>query len=335
MVVALVLGVLALVGVTVAVLRANQSPLPLRKLRSKDSSVRQAACRDVVEKRDPRVVPRLVRLLLDETASDDLRLSAQEILGKLRDPVVIGPLLESLTRSGNHYFPCYVLRDLADERTLPPLLNMLADTVTSRHGPAAMALGAFPRPDVIAALALSLEDSNLYARRNATQSLGRILRAVFGTQHDVARQTIDALFMALGNSDGAVRYYAAEGLGDADVTTAAEEVAPLVLEDPEGWVRNSARRALQRIAPSHPALQSEEPPMKAFFFRNVLCPLCNSRLPELRSHEGLGGGGDVHCDGCANRVSYSWSIDDARTLFVKMLTLPVDRADPGECTFQV
>lgn len=49
-------------------------------------------------------------------------------------------------------------------------------------------------------------------------------------------------------------------------------------------------------------------------FRNVTCPLCKAPAPTIKSTPGLGGGGDVTCTGCGQRISYFYSVEDADTL---------------------
>ena len=69
-------------------------------------------------------------------------------------------------------------------------------------------------------------------------------------------------------------------------------------------------------------------------FRNVLCPLCNTLLNEIKTEKGLGGGGDIICSGCNQRVSYFCSVMDSNTLYVRLLTLPAGRNDPGEKVYR-
>jgi len=70
-------------------------------------------------------------------------------------------------------------------------------------------------------------------------------------------------------------------------------------------------------------------------FRNVHCPLCETKLPTIEAGPGYFGGGDVNCAGCRQRVSYWWSQGNSNVLHVKMLTVPIGRSDPGERIFRV
>lgn len=193
--------------------------------------------------------------LLKNSVDPDERLYSAFKLGRLRDAVVLEPLIEahSDTDASVRVRVAEALGTRDELEVIPPLISLLQDTETKVRRQAAMSLGHLGDSRAVAPLAIALKDIEPDVRSQAAESLGKIL------SNDSAPPLVDAF---LHDEDANVRYFAKQSLGMVGIT-AVDAILAVVdsTEDPALLVEICeilGTLADKRAKPSLEALQSHE-----------------------------------------------------------------------------
>jgi len=211
-----------------------------------------------------------------------IRQTAAEILGRLKDPRAIGPLIVALVDEDPEVqeavfealksFPGWGKSDEAN-RVVPELIVVLQD---QRKDPevrknAAEALGKIKDPRAVEPLIEALKDKDFRVRWNAAEALGEIgdpkavkpLIAALKDKDSTVRlyaaealgkikdpRAVEPLITALKDEYSEVRWHAAWSLGEIQDPRAVE---PLIeaLKDEDSGVRLSAAWSLEKITKEH------------------------------------------------------------------------------------
>ena len=130
--------------------------------------------------KDPEVVPMLVETLTKD-GSAPVRAEVARLLGDLRDPAAVDPLVLTLKDADSdvRYQAAKALGEIRDRRAVDPLLAALADGDADLRFGAAIALGHIENPAVVkavnprvaAALLEAAKDKDLMARTQALEGL--------------------------------------------------------------------------------------------------------------------------------------------------------------------
>ena len=223
-------------------------------LRDDDWVIREEAARLLGQLKDPRAVAPLVSLLRDQDRS--VREAAVDALRAIGVPAVEA-LGACLTESdlAVQEAAAAVLATIADERVLTPLLLALrsSDWIVRMH--AAQAFGRVKRADTVEALIPLLQDKVKAVREEAATALAAI--------GDTA---IPCLVHALKHEDWLVRLHAVESLGKTQSPRAVEPLLSLLFNDSDSAVREDAVRALGEIgdagAVDHLCVAMREPGLR-------------------------------------------------------------------------
>jgi HEAT repeat protein len=208
----------------------------LAMLHDRDIDVRREAVRALGRIRDSRAIPSLIELLKTDAF---IRETAKESLCKIGEPSV-DPLIALLEEKDlpplAREEAVEVLGELRDPRAILPLIHCLdsKDRWEQRKSLEALcAIGRCAANNLIAALG----DPKPLIRQSAAEILGK-LKAV---------EALPALTEALGDSDPGVRQQAAWALGELGDRSVVQTLENLALTDPILAVRQSASEALQKI----------------------------------------------------------------------------------------
>lgn len=150
---------------------------------------------------------------------------------------------------------------------VPYLLDALNDPVADAAGGAAVALGRLGAARAAGPLLEKLTDPDWYLRYTAARALGdlreteavpglvalladedfRVADSAATALKAIGPTTVDVLLVATGDANPRVRQWSAAVLGEIGEKRAAGALGDLAANDPDGEVRDAARRALQEL----------------------------------------------------------------------------------------
>jgi HEAT repeat protein len=144
--------------------------------------------------------------LLKNSIDPDERLYSAFKLGRLRDAVVVRPLIDAHADSDAtvRVRVAEALGTRDESEVIPPLISLLQDSEARVRRQAAMSLGHLGDSRAVQALATALKDAEPDVRSQAAESLGKIL------SNESAPPLVDAF---LHDEDANVRYFAKQSLG--------------------------------------------------------------------------------------------------------------------------
>lgn len=204
-------------------------------LRDGDWAIREDAARLLGQLKDPRAVAPLVSLLRDQDRS--VREVAVDALRAIGLPAVeaLGACLTESDLAVQEAASA-ILVTIADARVLPTLLLALRSNNWIVRMHAAQALGRVKNADTVEALIPLLQDKVKAVRDEAATTLAAIGDAA-----------IPCLVRALKHDDWLVRLHAVESLGKARSPLAVEPLLSVLFNDRDSAVREDAVRALGDI----------------------------------------------------------------------------------------
>jgi HEAT repeat protein len=212
-------------------------------------------------------VPYAIQLLDDRALAATERARAATLLGSLRDPRGLGPLIEALRDPPSlsepprlpdparlqgqartyaqrlrslHNVPAHAARALGalgDPAAAEPLIQALTDRNAFVRAASAASLGALRARQAVPSLIRALEDDEASVRRAAVQSLGLL--------GDSA--AVPPLLGSLRDANPQVRLQAALVLGALGDARAREGLMLAVEQDSEPRVRAAAKAALSKL----------------------------------------------------------------------------------------
>lgn len=205
-------------------------------LNDESIDVRREAVRLLGKFRDSRAVPSLIKLLKNDAF---IRISVRESLLKIGEPSV-EPLITLLAEENVNPLAreeaVEVLGELKDPRAIPPLLHSLESTDRWEQRNAVEALCRVG-VDAVEQLLVAAKDANPVLRRNAVEVLGKLRTA----------SAISVLSESLADPDSIVRTQAAWALGELGDKSVMDSLAKLAINDPEEDVREAAEEAIEKI----------------------------------------------------------------------------------------
>jgi HEAT repeat protein len=116
-----------------------------------------------------------VRIITDRNRNERVRAMAAKVLGIIKDPDAVNPLIDMLSKDryyGTQKSSARALGFIGDQRAIPALIDTLKDEKSYARNEATRALGNFKDVRVTDALISALRESSV--RREARESLGRI-----------------------------------------------------------------------------------------------------------------------------------------------------------------
>ncbi len=218
----------------------EELPLPdaaamLEQLDDDNIFRRMQAARAFCDIEEPKAIDRLVELLDDECAL--VRVSVTYALGRNSAPRAVEPLIRTLRWDWNGYVrkgAVWALGNARDPRSLPVLIEVLADDITAVRLWSASALGQVGGEAAVAPLVKAIEsDPAATVRSNAVWSLGKVLAELdlaHGTEEQQAlyRRAIEATIAALREEeDEGVREDARDTLQKLQDPEGLEAIAEL------------------------------------------------------------------------------------------------------------
>ena len=204
-------------------------------LKDEDWAIREEAATILGRLRDPRAVAPLVSVLRDgDRAVRDAAIGALLAIG---EPAVapLGACLSDPALTVQESASS-VLATIADARVLTPLVKALAspDWIVRMH--AAKALGRIKSPGSVASLVPLLQDNVKAVREETSTALAAIGEAA-----------LSSLFVALTHAEWLVRLHAVEALGKTRSPEAVDPLLSVLINDRDRAVREDAVRALGQI----------------------------------------------------------------------------------------
>jgi HEAT repeat protein len=172
----------------------------------------------------------------------DVRFSAANALGRIKDSAAVPDLIEALKDPDGrvHYDAANALGRIKDSAAVPALIEALKNPNGGGSISAAEALGAIKDPAAVPALIEALKDPGKYVRSSAAKALGAIKDSA----------AVPALIEVLKDPDDYVRSSAAEALGAIKDPAAVSALREVALKDPNNLVRSTAAEALEGIEDS-------------------------------------------------------------------------------------
>jgi len=219
-------------------------------------------CESIFVELGPRACPFLVDQL--DHNDPDFRSRAAYLLGRIKDPLAIGPLYKHLKDPDRdvRIQVIQALCDLGDERSLEAILDLfemedvgLADFVLQ----AAEKFG----PRAVPSLQAALKTGSVRIKSGAALALGRLRLP----------ETLPHLFSALGDTEVTVRRNTVKALDSYHHMSAAEGLF-LALNDSDLEVQDYATTALARLDPDiYPALMDRMKDRNPSVRKNVIITL--------------------------------------------------------------
>jgi len=187
-----------------------------------DPGVRRSLVLTLGRVGDPLAVPELIRSLDDSDV--ETQLYAVWALGAIRDRRAVGPIISKLEHAdpGVRKMACFALGQIGDPRSAPALKSVLQDTTADVTWNAAVALARLGDRSGFTVL-ISLLDRK-------RQGIGPL-------SPDRQEEVVVSVLRSVA------------GIGDAEMRRVLRRLAK---EDESPRIRDEARRALEREAPSHP-----------------------------------------------------------------------------------
>lgn len=192
--------------------------------------------RTIAQIEDPYVMEKLKLLLKKDYV---LRFNAMAILGLMKKPEGVPPLIESLKDKDPKVRRNAInaLALIKDERAVIPLIKTLIDKNDDVRASAALALGWFGDRSAIEPLSAVMHDKNRLVGSNAAAAL-----AMLGDS-----RAFDYLAGVLEDHDDQIRINTAEALGNISDVRAVGPLA-MMIHDGNSKVRLNAAKALGKIA---------------------------------------------------------------------------------------
>jgi len=215
----------------------------IAELKDEDPRIRQTAAEILGRLKDPRAIGPLILALVDEAS--EVREAAFEALKNFlfwekSDAArsLVPKLIEAL-RDENpwaRFIAAWSLGEIKDPRAVEPLIATLKDKDFRVRWNAAKALGEIGDPKAVKPLIAALKDEDSWVRWRAAEALGEIKDS----------KALEPLIEALKDENSGVCSSAAFALGKIQDPKAVE---PLIeaLKDKDSWVRWNAAEALGKI----------------------------------------------------------------------------------------
>ena len=256
---AFLLSALALVGAGGCAEKKAQEVV--KDLKYGDPEVRDAAAKQLLGLGSFAVGP-LVEVLEDGEAQEQY--IAVQILGKLRDPRAVEPLMKVAAGHEHEHVQAAAIEALGilgDARALPMIQHALADSMEVVRDRAAFVIGGFRDPSVVPAVIEALRDTSATVRKSAISSILRLRPTVFHSERALqdgkpdaeplppgvsTRVLTDGIAQRVDDSDETVRYVAVQALGRLRDTTTVDLLIRK-LDDRSTYVRQEAATALSLI----------------------------------------------------------------------------------------
>jgi HEAT repeat protein len=219
----------------------------IAELKDEDPRIRQTAAEILGRLKDPRAIGPLILALVDEAS--EVREAAFEALKNFlfwekSDAArsLVPKLIEAL-RDENpwaRFIAAWSLGEIKDPRAVEPLIATLKDKDFRVRWNAAKALGEIGDPKAVKPLIAALKDENSGVRSNAAWSLGEIQDP----------KAVEPLITTLKDENSDVRGAATAALGWIEDPKA---VKPLIaaLKDENSGVRSNAAWSLGKITKEH------------------------------------------------------------------------------------
>jgi HEAT repeat protein len=204
---------------------------------------REATIRELGKLKNPRAIPKLGRILTENTGDPlayRVKQAAAEALGDINDPAALPYLVDALHESPTSVQVNIIaaLGRLGDPRSIQALFAALEDDNASVRIIAAEALASLTQAhdvDVVPLVHL-LADTEDSVRKAAQAALIQIgVRAV------------DELLIALKHNNSTVRGAAADILGALQIEDTRQPLTECYYHDQSKWVRSRARAALEQF----------------------------------------------------------------------------------------
>lgn len=248
-------------------------------LRDKDTRVRASAIEALSKLGDPRAIDALARMLKDDAW--DVRMAAVESLGKFKDARVIDHLVSCLRDKDRDTRLAAVISigRIGDVAAIESLVVSLTDDHDQVRQTASTVLRRLNKnwektPEArraVEPLRKKLQSADYWVRQAATEVLAKLgeveapqeLEAELSKLSDPMQarkqMTMEALLLALEDSDRDLRQAGAEALGRLAEKRAARSLA-VHLKDKDEWVRKAAARSLQNVSwePEDKALHAQQ-----------------------------------------------------------------------------
>jgi HEAT repeat protein len=188
--------------------------------------------------------------------SPDLRARAARILGQIKEPLSLAPLVNALKDSDEwvRAAAAHALGGLLDPAAAEPLINCLRDGHPPVRAAAADALGQLRDLSAAEPIMPLLQDSQASVRAAAVRALGRIGDNV----------TVEPIIGLLDDSERDVRVAAIEALGSLRVAKVLDRLQLLARSWPASLAHPAIKRAARRAAAAIlKAKEEDEELMKA------------------------------------------------------------------------
>jgi HEAT repeat protein len=205
-------------------------------LESGDSEIGDIAARALVSA--GAAVSQRIMELLRRAPNPDLRARAARILGQIKEPLALGPLIDALKDSDEwvRAAAAHALGGLLDPTATGPLIACLNDAHPPVRAAAADALGQLRDLSATEALQPLLQDSQASVRAAATRAMGRIGDNII----------VEPIIGLLDDSDRDVRVAAVDALGSLRVVKVLERLQLLARPWPGSMAHPEIKRAARR-----------------------------------------------------------------------------------------
>ncbi len=191
----------------------------------------------------------------------DMRWQAADVLGHIRDPRAIGPLVAALQDADDFTMVAGALRNIG-KLSIKPLIAALGAGDTKGRQGAAMVLSWIGDEQSLETLIASLHDSNSGVRQSAVYGLGKIANT----------QAVEPLISALSDESLLVRESASLALAKIGDARAVEPLSAALLNLSQGG-RDNAAIALGEIGD----VRAVEPLIKALQDRDSGVRMCAAK----------------------------------------------------------
>ncbi len=196
-----------------------------------------------------------------DTNINEKKIAAQEVLGLIKDPIAVGPLIQSVSSIEDNKSAKKAILAIRDPRAVEPLINALQNKDYSVREIAVIGLGPLKDSRSVEPLILALKDENLSVRQAAAIALGiiedpRAVEPLINVINDLPKavstalgaikdpRAVDPLINELKKGKNE---YAARALGEIKDPLAVEPLIEALKVD-DSYVVREAAIALGEIA---------------------------------------------------------------------------------------
>lgn len=230
------ISVIVIIGILVILFNKYQEYDLNQRLNDSDSTIRWNAIKELMQKKDSRVVQVLIAELNNKNFN--YRFKALKALGDLKDPRAIGPLISAFNVDWDDYqFEASRALTEIGSPAVEPLITTLNDTNHTVRELAALTLGEIKDPRAVnPLLTLMKKDKFLSIQERSAYALGKI-----GTP------SLEPLLKEIKNDNWEIRSVVSGALGMINDKRAVE---PLInaLQDEHSEVRYKTAYALGKIS---------------------------------------------------------------------------------------